>query len=60
MRIIMMDDNNKLLGDVETKPKVFSTGSRGYVMYGKITIDGKRHQVAGNIIEIGSKKHESK
>ncbi len=56
MRIIMMDaENNRMLGDVETKPKVFSTGSRGFVMYGKVTVNGKRHQITGNLVEIGSK-----
>lgn len=56
MRIIMMDgDTNRMLGEVEAKARVFSTGSRGYMIYGKITIDGKRHQITGNAVEIGSK-----
>ena len=56
MRIILMNgETNAVLGEVETKAKEFSTGSRGYTINGKITIAGKRHQVGGNLVEIGSK-----
>ena len=37
------------------KEKVFSTGSRGYTVTGKILIDGKRYQMGCNLVEIGSK-----
>lgn len=37
------------------QPKVFKTGSRGYLAMGKVTIDGKRYQVNVQAIEIGSK-----
>jgi hypothetical protein len=37
------------------KEKVFSTGSKGYTVTGKILIDNKRYQVGCNLVEIGSK-----
>jgi len=42
------------------KEKVFSTGSRGYNVTGKIFISGKRYQVNCNIVEIGSKPGSQK
>lgn len=35
--------------------KTFKTGSVGFYGAGKVLIDGKRHQVGINIVEIGSK-----
>ena len=56
MRIILLDgETNAVLGEVETKAKDFSPGSRGHTINGKITIAGKKHQVGGNLVEIGSK-----
>ena len=37
------------------KPKVFSTGSKGFTAGGKMIIEGKLYQVCANVIEIGSK-----
>lgn len=42
-------------GTLDLKEKEFSTGSRGFYAYGKITIGGKQYQVGGNFVEIGSK-----
>jgi hypothetical protein len=36
-------------------PKQFSTGSTGFYGSGKLDIDGKRHQVMVQAVEIGSK-----
>ena len=56
MRIVLINgETNAVLGEVETKVKDFSTGSRGYTLNGKVTIAGKKHQVGGNLVEIGSK-----
>ena len=56
MRIVLINgETNAVLGEVETQAKDFSTGSRGYTLNGKITIAGKKHQVGGNLVEIGSK-----
>jgi len=33
----------------------YASGSVGYFLSGKVEIDGKRHQVSGNVVEIGSK-----
>lgn len=40
---------------VTIRPKTFRTGSKGYYVWGKVVIDGKRYQVSGNLVEIGSK-----
>lgn len=40
---------------VYAKKKNYSTGSRGFYVWGKVLIDGVPHQVNGNLIEIGSK-----
>jgi hypothetical protein len=40
------------------RPKTFSTGSRGFYVWGKATIDGKRYQFSGNLVEIGSKNEK--
>jgi len=40
---------------VLAKPKRFSTGSVGYNVTGKVTINGREVQVSGNLIEIKSK-----
>lgn len=41
--------------NVNAKAKAFSTGSIGFTIYGKVTINGKRYQVTGNLVQIGSK-----
>ena len=59
MRIVLLDgDTNRMLGEVEAKDKSFKTGSRGYFMHGKVTVNGKRYQVSGNLVEIGSKPND--
>ena len=40
---------------VTMREKAYKTGSKGYYVWGKITINGKQYQVVGNFIEIGSK-----
>jgi hypothetical protein len=51
-------------GDTESsvtaRPKTFSTGSVGFMVFGKIIIDGKRYQFTGNAVEIGSKPKDKK
>lgn len=42
-------------GAVDLLEKTFKTGSKGYYANGKIVIDGKKFQVGGNFVEIGSK-----
>ena len=49
---IEFDNGNKQV--LALRERKFKTGSRGYMMFGKITIDGKRYQVMGNVVEIGS------
>ena len=41
---------------ISAKEKEFKTGSRGYFLNGKMTLDGKRYQLSGNLVEIGSGK----
>ena len=49
-------------GDTESaitaRPKTFSPGSVGFMVFGKIIIDGKKYQLTGNAVEIGSKPKE--
>ena len=41
------------------KPKTFKTGSKGFYVWGKATDKlGKKYQISGNIVEIGSKNKE--
>lgn len=42
-------------GAINLKEKEFSTGSRGFTVFGKALINGKRYQFSGNLVEIGSK-----
>ena len=44
---------------LEMEPKTFSTGSRGYRAQGKITMDGKKYQLAVQAVEVGSKPKAS-
>lgn len=53
------DVNGNVIATVQAFPKNFKTGSRGYNASGKVAIEGKKHQVSCNFIEVGSKK-ESK
>ena len=53
---IFLDDKETIL---DFKEKTFSTGSRGYFAWGKVTdVEGKRFQVTMNIVEIGSRPKE--
>lgn len=51
---IMLVDVEGEKGVVTLRPKEFSTGSKGFMLFGKTIIDGKRYQVVGNVVEIGS------
>lgn len=53
---ITIASNNEVIGILEADAKQFKTGSRGYNGNGKMTINGKKHQIIVNIVEIGSKK----
>lgn len=56
MRLAILNaDTNAILGELVTKEKKFKTGSRGFMAFGKIHVNGKRYQVTGNLVEIGSK-----
>lgn len=46
---------NGVQNSVDSKEKTFSTGSRGFWIGGRVQIDGKRYQMSGNLVEIGSK-----
>ena len=48
-------EDGNVIGAVIVHPKIFSTGSRGYYGQDKLEIDGKRYQVAIQLVEIGSK-----
>jgi hypothetical protein len=41
--------------ELHAMARVFSTGSRGFGLSGKVMIDGKMYQVGANLVEIGSK-----
>jgi hypothetical protein len=43
------------IGKVYGKAKTFKTGSKGYFVFGKVLLNGKRYQLTGNLVEIGSK-----
>jgi len=55
-KILIFKDSNGNEYPVKAKEKDFKTGSRGYYVHGKLEIDGKRYQLGGNLVEIGSKK----
>lgn len=54
-KILIFKDTNGNEYAIKAKEKVFTTGSRGYYISGKIEMDGKRFQLGGNLVEIGSK-----
>jgi hypothetical protein len=43
------------LVEMDLHEKVFSSGSRGYLAMGKVTIDDKRYMINIQAVEIGSK-----
>jgi hypothetical protein len=51
----LKNEKGELLTVLTVQPKVFKTGSRGYYQNQKAEIDGKRYQVAVQLVEIGSK-----
>jgi hypothetical protein len=51
---------NGIQNAIDSKEKVFSTGSRGFWVGGKIQIGDKRYQMSGNLVEIGSKPTATK
>ncbi len=63
---VRMSEGDRILvlksGDTESavtaRPKTFSTGSVGFMVFGKLVIDGKKYQFTGNAVEIGSKPKE--
>jgi hypothetical protein len=40
---------------VTARPKTYSTGSKGWYVFGKVTVEGQRCQLSGNVVVIGSK-----
>lgn len=40
-------------------PKIFSTGSVGYMLSGKVVLDNNKHQVSCSIVVVGSKEWPS-
>jgi len=56
LAIVEIEENPK--GALTLRAREFKTGSKGYMIFGKLTIDGKRYQVMGNVVEIGSKPKE--
>ncbi len=60
MQAQIVDDDGKVIGifdfDRRGKDNPFSSGSRGYHANGKMTIDGKRHQVNLLLVEIKPKE----
>lgn len=56
----MKEDRLISIGEpVTARPKTYSTGSRGFYVWSKVTVDGKRYQLSGNLVEIGSKNASS-
>ena len=55
MQVQVVDSNGVVVGVLSLTQRTFSTGSRGYGANGKVVIDGKRHQVSLNVVEIGSR-----
>ena len=52
----LQTENGKLINVITLMPKQFSTGSRGFLGLGQVVVDGKRHQVNFQLVEIGSAK----
>ena len=51
-------ENDKLVQisePITARPKIYSTGSRGWFIFGKVTVEGQRCQLSGNVVIIGSK-----
>lgn len=55
-KVLIFKDSNGKEFAVNAKKKDFKTGSTGYYISGKIEMNGKRYQVSGNVVLIGSKK----
>jgi hypothetical protein len=41
------------LGTIEGTKTTFKTGKTGFRMFGKVIVDGKQHQVVGNLVQLG-------
>ena len=54
--IIIVTDGKE--NAVSARPKNFKTGSRGFYVWGKVLMGGKKYQLSGNLVEIGSKAKE--
>ena len=52
----LQTENGKLINVITLMPKQFSTGSREFLGLGQVVVDGKRHQVNFQLVEIGSAK----
>ena len=52
-------EDGKLINVITLMPKQFSTGSKGFLGLGQVVVDGKRHQVNFQLVEIGSAKRRS-
>jgi len=46
------------LGHITARPKKFSTGSVGFYVWGKVKVEGKKYQLSGNLVLIGSAKNK--
>jgi len=57
---IMIFKSDGVESAITIRPKNFSTGSVGFMGFGKVAIDGKKYQFTGNFVEIGSKPKEEK
>ncbi|HHY94542.1 MAG TPA: hypothetical protein GX513_05975 [Firmicutes bacterium] len=55
---ILKGDNGETVGQVLSVEKTFRTGSRGYFGCGKVVLNGKKHQVQVQLVEVGSKMAE--
>jgi hypothetical protein len=53
--IEIRDVNGTVLATFSAEARTFKTGSRGFHASGKAVINGKKHQVGCNVIEVGSK-----
>ncbi len=49
-------EGGESIGVITASPKGFKTGSKGFYGQGKLEIDGRRHQVQVQLVEIGSKE----
>lgn len=54
----IIKDGDKEIGEIELNKKEFKTKSVGYHGFGKIEIDGKKHQANFLLIEVGSKERK--